>query len=337
MVPNIAFSPLTAELRRDYLAFAEEAFGPGSYQANPAYLDWLYQRSPLAMGYEDCRLALRDGIVVGCIHRMRMTWRQGEQSVVLPSVHNTMVRPDCREGAGGLLIAQSFRGEQYAFVPGAEGAVAEMLRRLGFKGQNITWWMLWLRPLAAAGTLVRTRLRLAGSQRTSGLQSSVPVAGEIEELVDLANRGWSSTPDFRPWWNSGLFLWRYFDPYGPQTVLVSLREAGELCGYGLMSFGWRHGLLVARVIDWRANQRDQVVRLFSDIRDQASRIGAHVLLVGSGDTTLTEWFGEAGWKEKRGSAQSFLYGRDRSNYPARVSFMPSVGDYGLEAFGPASP
>lgn len=106
---KVTFEPLSAERRGAYLRFAAAMFGERAYQASQQYLDWLYAASPLSRGWTDCRLAVMGEEVVACIHTMRMRWRHGADTIICPSIHNTMVHPAHRSGAGGLLIAQSFR------------------------------------------------------------------------------------------------------------------------------------------------------------------------------------------------------------------------------------
>lgn len=325
MSTGIVFSHLTEELYPAYCTFASATFGPDSYQASSVYLDWLYKYSPLSNGYADCRLAVKGNKIVGCIHRMRMSWKLGDQLFVVPSIHNTMVVPKYQTGVGGLLIAQAMRGEPYAFVPGAEGAVADILRRLGFSAVPQRWWVKWLRPASAILHLAGSRLGIFPSAAALQLTAASLTDAEIDEMLDLANLQ-SGIPAMRQVWTRGLFRWRFAHPYGPRAGFVRSGKT-KLTGYAIITLGWRRGLVLARVIEWNLRPGTEPQELFYLVTAWARDHGAHLIFVGSGVESLSARFQSLGWRSRQNAAQAFLRGGT-----GEVAMMPSVGDYGLESF-----
>lgn len=331
-----------------YLGFAKSAFGGAAYQGLPAYLRWLYDESPLSRGRDrDFHLAVTaEGDVAGCIHVLRTTWALRNDIIVVPSPHNTIVLPEHRSGAGGLLIARALRGEPHVFIPGAVGEVASLLKRLDFVEAPTEWRSRWLRPLAAAvrlgyyrasgRALSFTRRDLVedvSSGARGGLRwrvESPANAGELSEIVSFANDCWSDRV-FAQYWTSDVYFWRFFHPLGPRHSLLTARRGGQLAGYVVLSLGMHHGLMVARVIDARHVTDADFHELMRMAAAHARARGAHLLLAMCGETRQRNLLGATGWASWKRAPLTLVKHRGDEVGQGDSAFSASAGDYGLEA------
>jgi len=339
-----------AKREADYLAFARVVFGPQAYQASPNYLRWLYDEAPLSRGRcRDFHLAVDPGGgVVGCIHVQRMLWRWQGAEIVVAAPQNTMVLPAHRKGgAGGLLSAQAFFGEQHVFVPGTHEAWAGGMRRLGYADLVTCWRACWLRPVAAGLRLAWSRIGRASLAWSAWPDNDAVVQGhaegygwrmwrprEADEIVDLvayANHAWQVDDAFAQWWRTEVFFWRFFHPRGPAHRVLVLEQERGIAGFAVVSLGVRHGLAVARVVDWRARDEQTLTVLLRLIRAAARRAGAHLLLVMGGESQSNLWLERSEFSAWSRRPITLIHHRERGLRGVKHSFMPSAGDYGFES------
>ena len=127
-------------------------------------------RSPATRGIEDCIVALDQGEIVGCVHRMRLPCVTDSGATTLASLQNHVISPHLRGGAGIMLLQKAVKGERIAFSPGVSGRLQEAYRRLGYEELPSYWLMRMLNPLkvvaqsitwkVSQGLFPSTRLRL---------------------------------------------------------------------------------------------------------------------------------------------------------------------------------
>ena len=324
-------TPFTWDLLPAYSKFASTSFGAGSYQATEQYLRWLYECNPLSRGAgRDMWVArIETGDIIGCIHTLRLEWVHAGSSFLVPSLHNTMIHPAYRGVAGGMLILQAFKGEAHAFVPGAEGSVADTLRRMRFVAVPTNWSRKILRPFAAASARAASRLGWQAApfqlkHEPSAVNVGRPV--ELEGCVALANRG--SDTEFRPQWNEATFFWRFFHPDGPRHLLFVEGNMSCPAGYAVLSIGRRHGVALARIVDIQGRDSETVERLIQRCSAAIRRQGGAVLLnYSSGAETAVA----TGLQRHPATATTLIYHRTPSSMPTAYRFNASAGDYGFEA------
>src|ERR1039457_4412877 len=140
------------------LAFSARAYENTAYQASERYVRWLYEEHPAARGPKDCLLAVDGKEILGCIHRMPLPGRYGEQRFTLVSLQNHIVDERLRGGAGVLLLRQAVRGEQAVFSPGVHGRLSEAYRRLGYEQIEGCWLIRPIARIKGALQLFRARL-----------------------------------------------------------------------------------------------------------------------------------------------------------------------------------
>lgn len=316
-----------------YLRFARESFGASVYQASPQYLAWLYDYCPFSRGRGQDLLVARDneGIIRGCIHKLRLPWRANGREVIVPALHNTMMETTHRGVAGGMLILQAMKGEAHVFVPGAEGAVAATLRKVGFRPVASEVRRRVLRSVAALGAAMvdRAGLRNApvrvseSAQRASGavmLRSTEELAG----VVALANQ--NAPGEFRPHWTIEAMGWRYFHPKGPYSALWIEGKIESPQAFAIVSIGRRRGVALARVLCSRAIELECHTRVLDRAARGARTLGAQMIQFTSGGDPVPNL---PGWHTVSVAPQTLIFHRVPT--PESDRFCAGAGDYGLEA------
>ena len=137
-----------------YQRFAENCYGPKSYQVKQNYIDWLYNENPLSLGMEDFLIGVSEvqNHVVGCIHKMRFRWNYQGQLIDLPALHNLMVDKDFRHGIGFMLVMASVANEEHALIPGVEQPFSEFYKKLKYQRVTANWYRKLLKPIR--GTVI---------------------------------------------------------------------------------------------------------------------------------------------------------------------------------------
>lgn len=313
------------------LTFSERIYGKTAYQASERYVRWLYEEHPAARGPKDCLLAVDGKEVLGCIHRMPLPGRNGEQRFTFVSLQNHIVDERLRGGAGVLLLRQAVRGEQAAFSPGVHRRLSEVYRRLGY-GQIEGYWMIRrLAPISGALQLLRARLgcemrpilRSDQLARLSDrLQISIaPEHALIERLAAIMNRQASTSPGLTVEWTPDLVRWRYFSENGPRHILV--RKASNTCA--VLSFGVRKGLVVVRLLEYE-DEGDH--HFMMDVVAVARATGAAAMFAFTLFPEFRDKLLSTGWSRRKDAALSFLMGPLAAN---GLSASASVSDFGFES------
>ncbi|HEV2079638.1 MAG TPA: hypothetical protein VGR19_07060, partial [Allosphingosinicella sp.] len=137
----------------DLLRFSRAEFGERSYQGTRRYLDWLYGENPHAKGLQDCLVAVRDGAIVGCMHRMRLPLAGAGGADELHSLQNHIVSSTVKSGVGLMLLRRSAKEAPVAFSPGVNARLAEAYRQLGHPEVPTHWLWKEVRPWKSAAQL----------------------------------------------------------------------------------------------------------------------------------------------------------------------------------------
>jgi hypothetical protein len=326
-----------------YASFARSHYGADAYQATRRYLGWLYDDNPSSSkGRGDFILCRQGRDVVGCIHKLRLRWRVKGETVEIPTLHNWMMAPEHRKGVGTLLLTGACRGEKHALIPAAAGDLAVIYRQLRFEEIPLSWYRRVLTPIRGGIRYLITRggrLRLFSPFRyphadgaPSGTQDEVIVEAEPrpEVIETLAASARSSDDEaVRPEWTAETFRWRFFHPRGPRHLL--LRHAGDPGSFLVLGAGDHRGLVAGRVVDVFSSRFEAFRALLRKAESLLRSLGAHVMVIYSGDRRLDEMLARLGLRpDSTRQPAFFFHGSARQRFET-VAFRGSAIDFGLEA------
>lgn len=341
---KVRIVPFESSCRDRYRVFATRSFGTGSYQANPAYLKWLYEENPLGGGDRASLAVAENGEVVGCVHKMRLLWQFGDDTAPVVAPHNLMVSEEHRNGLGFMILRSAVAGESHVLIPGVTEPLAEIYRKMRYHQLQTRWYRRWLAPAAAAfwfasGRLVDRGARpryLTNPNGTRAGEFQVTVAPERELLRSTAealNRDHATAA--APWWTEETVHWRFFHPLGPRHALLYRREGDRITELVILSLGPRRGLNVARVVAQAAESMQRLCDLLRAAERFAKQHGAHLLLTFTTDDDTGRAMAQAGWKEYSHPARSYIHHKGR---PACDSYAVTgaAGDFGFESIPPES-
>jgi hypothetical protein len=326
-----------------YASFARSQYGAHAYQATRRYLGWLYDENPASSkGRADFILCRQGRTVVGCIHKLRLRWRAKGETVEIPTLHNWMMAPEHRKGVGTLLLTGACRGESHALIPGAAGDLAAIYRQLRFEELPLSWYRRVLTPIRGGIRYLVTRggkLRLFSPFRydhwdgaPNGAHDEIIVEADprpevIETLAATARGGEDEA--VRPEWTAESFRWRFFHPRGPRHLL--LRHAGDPRSFLVLGAGDHRGLVAGRVVDVFYSSFEAFRALLRRAQSVLRRLGAHVMVIYSGDRRLDEMLSRVGLRpDSTRQAAFFFHGSPRQRF-GTVGFRGSAIDFGLEA------
>jgi hypothetical protein len=245
----------------DLLRFSRAVFGERSYQGTRRYLDWLYAGNPLSRGLSDCLVAVEDGKIVGCMHRMRLPLAGAGGAGILDSLQNHIVSPDVKSGVGLMLLRRSAKEAEVAFSPGVNARLAEAYRQLRHPEVPTFWLQKTLRPAKAAAQYALARafparregaavLSPARAQRAVGkgaTVSVVPGEAELQAMATAMTARFAALGKPHVAWTPGIVRWRYFAANGPASLLVGTPGAGP---WAVLSYGVRNGVSLARLMEF---------------------------------------------------------------------------------------
>lgn len=328
---KISFRSLAPEYLEGLLASSARVYGPASYQASTRYLDWLYKEHPFSQGLETCLIAVSDGDVVGCIHRMPLPLLVDEAPVTLMSLQNHFILPELRGGAGIMLLRRAAEEHRFGFSPGVSGRLGDAYRRFGFFELPSYWLVRQISPVLAALQMARSRLGhhdpvVSLSRRTldkcskNVLVTDSPSDDQLADLASHMNRQGSDADAARVVWTADLVRWRFFSEGGPIHLLVRDLHAN---GWAVLSYGKRSGVTVVRLVEYAGGGNP---RFMSEIVRWARRMGAAIGLAYSTRTAFRDELLASGWQSRRHAPSSFAFGTNK------LSVSGGTSDVGLEAF-----
>jgi hypothetical protein len=321
---DVELRPLSERRLGPYLDFASRAFGPRSYQADERYIRWLYDESPHG-ALSDCALVASGERIVGCLHKLRLTWRIGQADAPVATVHNLFVDPDHRGGLGATLVLAAMRGETAIFVPGAAGAAGFIYERLRWPEIHCQWHRrVWKSPLGL--------LRAAGNASVvysdAGQDDLRLTFHPDEDTIGacLAALNDTAGESARPIWTRETFGWRFLHPLGPRHLLASSGSRS----FAIFSCGVRRGVRMARLIDAAFDDRDRIVALLRWTTRLLARRGVMVSWSYSSRELLNAAVADLRWTAMAQPPRSFLF-RRRAGAPHSTAINASAGDFGFES------
>lgn len=330
---TIKMQGLEAAQVDNLLRFSRAVFGEPSYQGTSRYLQWLYTKNPYTKGLNDCLIALDNGAVVGCMHRMRLPCAGMEGVNELTSLQNHIVAPSVRSGVGLMLLRRSAKEAQLAFSPGVNARLAEAYRQLGYSEVPTHWLWKEVRPLEAAVQFAATKIwpgrRQAAAllvprrvQSAIGTSVSVSVNPGETELAAMAaamtERGSLSRKPHVAW-SAKLVRWRYFERIGPASLLLGVPGAAP---WAVLSYGVRNGLSVARLMEY---EEAGDPGFMGTVLRATRGLGAAVLLGYTTDDRMKERLLATGWRLKTDPPFSFAI------HARELSVGAAATDVGFEA------
>jgi hypothetical protein len=315
------------------LQFHAEMYGAFTYQASPRYLSWLYEENPSSRGLSDCILALDQGRIVGCVHRMRLPCVTEDGTESLVSLQNHVVSPSLRAGAGLMLLQKAVRGEHISLSPGVSSRLREAYRRLDYHEMPSFWLMRILNPLSGAvqaalrtlsrgtwpGVRARLGVRLAKKARARGLRVTFePDHAQLERLAQqLVSQAREQDGPHVPW-TAELVRWRFFAPNGPRHLLVEKPMTRE---WAVLSFGIKSRLTVVRLLEHECRDRG----FLKEVLRVARKLGASVALAYTTRASVRDELLGLGFRSRDDAPSSFTNGTDR------LSVGAAATDVGFEA------
>jgi hypothetical protein len=327
--------PWEASLHPAYARFAAASFGARAFQARRELIEWLMVRGGDAL----LAVAPDNDEVVGCVHRMRMPWTSGDDSLEVAALVNLMVAPAHRTGTGLRLFAAGFGRERQAFVPAASDVTAEMCGRLGWCAVPARWYRRAIRPglpqLAAAidgvvrGGRTFSPALVARLRPPPGyLLDPAPAAELLGAVAATLRRAPPGT--LRPSWDADLVRWRFFSVgAGPRHLLLGRPPWDELA---ILSLGPRRRLVVGRIVEIRAPTPASLGALAAAATTVLARAGAHMVTLVTSDPTIQERLEAAGWRGPAAPPKMFFFNKGSKQSGQRFCVGGGAGDFGLEAF-----
>lgn len=338
--------PLTPELHPAYLRFAAREFGADSYQGREGYLRWLYAQAPIGGGVPPrAMVAVVDGHVVGCFHKMRLPWSLGDETVLVTSPHNLLVSVAHRTGVGFALISETFKRESHLLLLGAGAAVDKIYERLGARAIPTYWHRSVLNPITlpvvfalhrAAPRVLDALLARTCAGVNGGLSGGkVDVrahadGGVADEVIGLLRHTAGTRAHVR--WTAETLRWRFFDPAGPRHLLVRLGAAKrEPSALAIVSIGIHRSVCVARTVEWYARDTAAALAIGLALRALLTALGANAWMAMTSDAQASKQWRRAGlWRLAKAPATLELH-RPRALTFGAACFGGGAGDSGFEA------
>lgn len=336
--------PMTREDVPAYLAFARAAYGPHAYQSQARYLRWLYETpGSLGRGYEDAKLAVDGGVVVGCIHKMRYRIRTGDELAELACPHNLFVNASHRHGAGLALIMESFKDEKHIFLMGVMPPVTAIYEKLRCKPIPAYWHRAILNPVTAlvAYPLSRFARRYAEAvvERIVDLAcvlgrlgachvSRADDSADARRALAALRRG--DTVGTATTWDDEAITHRFLHHDAPQHLIFELAGASPR-GVAVVSVGLRRGLVAARIVESAASSGDSMATVIRAVRRCMRAAGANVLLGYTTSEDMHRAFGAAGLSVQPEAPCSYVLSRRGGSMRTPIELGGGSGDFGFEA------
>lgn len=327
----IRFRPLDPETDlQAVLRLSREQFGAGAYQADRAYLEWLYTLNPAGRGFSDCLVAVQDDVVVGVIHRMILGVERSGMPEILISLQNHFMVPAARAGAGMMLLNRATKGANVAFSPGVQGRLAEAYRRLGYREIPSFWLTRPLNAVLMARDLLLSRLQAprrfvvplrALRRRHAGLELSASPDDRMLTALAASIRS-SSAPDqaLRMVVSAEVLEWRYFCASGPRHLLVRDPASGAVA---VLAFGYRRGLKIVRLMEFHHGADAAFAKKVLAV---ARTAGASFALAFTLDRPIADTLIRNGFRLRGNDTAAF------ASSDAEVTLGPAATDVGFEAF-----
>jgi hypothetical protein len=338
--------PYATDYLTNYSQFALKEWGGNAYQASPNYIDWLYQANPLRTMSTDFLIVIsKENVVVGCIHKLRMSWLFGQQQIEMPTIHNLVVAESHRARFGLPLILRALRADEYGIVPGTAPPQSEIFEKLKCQSIPVTWHRKVLKPFTGSARILLQKLgkkfspNFLSPMLQLNLSNNVHITTQPSEtlLAQVAKVLMQRAQQHHlvPFWDAKQLAWRFFHAKGPTHALIYQTTAHAELDFIIVSLGPRHQLTVARIVELAISQTNHFSILVRTAERFAKQYGAHVFLAYIPQSNIDHLFAEQGWRKINPvPAKTFFY--QRSKGICFDSYCMSAGtiDYGFEATRP---
>jgi hypothetical protein len=345
-MPDIQLESFQGKYLKAYAEFAREAWGESCYQSSEKYLNWLYKENPCrSSSEEDLILGLAEDKVVGCIHKLRLMWKNKNKVIFIPTIHNLVISEKYRKQWFGIKILKlSFARENHVLVPGVAENQGNLYKFLKCQQVGSSWYRKILTPVK--GAIYLSLKKISGFnvspalftspdfQDIKNLNNSLKISLEPNETVAqkiISQLNIRSSGTLSPYWTLEQFQWRFFHPLGPRHLLVYKDSGHEINDFLILSLGPRRGLNIARIVEMEASSSVILESLIQAAEKIIKIYGGHILLIFSASSKMNNMLLELKFKLIRNSPKTYFYHQDKSDFLQPVSFNGSAGDFGFEA------
>jgi len=342
---NTKIIPYVDDYWNSYHEFAKSEWGVNSYQAQKNYVRWLYDEnpSPNKLPTDFLIVVSTQNRVVGCIHKLRMPWIFQSNSIEIPTIHNLVVDREHRGHYGLPLILKSLRADEYGIVPGTAPPLSGIFDKLKCQPIIVHWHRKVLRPFTGIMQLVMQKLLKKCNysyfvpeinfQNNSHFNiTTQPPPDILLKIANTLNKR-TNINEVHSFWNESWLKWRFFHEIGPKHLLIYKTINGtDDIDFMIISLGPRHGLNVARLVEFSVTNRDTFITLLSQAENYAKKARAHVFLAYIPETNTKNVILTSRWKKIHPSpANTYFYHRNKECYFDRYIMSASTVDCGFEA------
>ena len=344
---KIKIVPYDNNYFESYENFANKNWGNFCYQGRRDYLQWLYDENPNKnKKATDFLLAVSEGgRVVGCVHKMRISWKVRKRLIDTPSIHDLMVEENYRHGIGLKLIWNALIAEEHAFIPGTKTPMADVMYNKIFKSQNIKigWYRKILSYIRTVPQVCLNRLFflkndnfIINYHKLNKLKNNCskfnilinPDNSIIDKIILHDDRDNFTTEC--PNWDRENIKWRFFHPLGPKHILIYY-GSDTIDNFIIFSIGPRKGLIIARIIEIKAKNSIILKSMLHFTITIIKKLNGHVLDIISSDNNINQMLKSIGWNIMQSPPKTFLYHKNKEDIFLNPVFHGSAGDCGFEA------
>jgi hypothetical protein len=342
---TVEFIPLCLATVGAYQAFARQHFGAASHQAQRNYLRWIYEEAPHApAGLEEAKLAVIQGRVIGCFHKMRLPWVWAGRAALVSSPHSLAVDPHFRTGVGFGLMAEAFRGESHQLLIGAGSSVTRIYEKLGARAVTSYWLRTLLNPFTVPVSAAMHRAPAvmdAVLARAHAALGRIPFPGKwidvesslgderLSDVAETIHRNSGGRAHIQ--WTPDLLRWRFFSKFGPRHLLVRLGPGGEARALAIVSLGAHRSLVLARTVEWYAESERWGFWLSVVVRALLSVAGANAWFAMTTDPRRAALWRRFGFWNVRQPPMIYELHSPRSESFGAICLGGAASDYGFDA------
>lgn len=300
---------------KSYANFCAKNFGKNSYQANSAYLEWLYDDPSKSFA-----VALNGAEVVGIEHNFKAPVLINGQVKTVTVLHDLMVDEGHRGEVGFRLMQDSLKSDDYLVLPGSVGRLSRVYGRLG----SVKFQSFWYRKFQ----FPRKFFRLIGEKtflsfKKNAMEQNLLLGHSKEidgELFTKALKKFDNVQHF-----SGYLRWRFGDKNSPFTFYVT-DNANE--NSLLFVIGKRGVIPYARIFYVHYESQTTLKKIMLFVEKMTSQLGIPVILYSTFECQPLE---HLGYRIYTQAPVSYVYSRAKIKEftPTVLSFCSDLGFDGL--------
>lgn len=319
-------TPYSPKFNEAYFNFAKKAWGKNSYQSTPSYIKWLYYENPSLHKKEKDFLLIvtKNKNVVGCIHKLRMSWISEGVHIEIPAVHNLYVDEQYRGSHALPLMLESFNDDEQVLIPGAIPPVSTIYEKLKSQVVYIQHYRKILRPING---IIQ---KITKIKKNAVLPYYVPSEKILNCIIKTVAKR-AALQGISVDWNVELLRWRFFHDLGPRHFMVYRELPNDEIDFMIVSLGPRRGLNVARIIECSIQNEKNAYLLTTEAEVIAKEQGAHVFFAYGFDKDGEYLMNMRRWRKIDNSSKTYFYHKNKNNCFARHYISMSCTDFGFEA------